>query len=97
MITIQIGAGEALDRISILNIKLEKIADPDKINNINKELEHIVIAVLAKYGQSILNKDANGDYQQLEYINRRLWEVEDKLRDKERLSLFDKEFILLAP
>lgn len=96
MVTIQIGAGEALDRISILNIKLEKIEDPEKLNNIRKELEHTVIAVLSKYGRDILSKDANGDYEQLEYYNRRLWEVEDKLREKEKKSEFDEEFILLA-
>lgn len=96
MITIQIGAGEALDRISILYIKLEKIEDPEKLKNIRKELSHIEKAVIAEYGIDILDKEANGDYEQLEYYNRRLWDIEDKLREKEKNDDFNSQFITLA-
>jgi hypothetical protein len=53
-------------------------------------------AIVSKYGGDILNEDINDDYRQLSYVNGRLWNIEDKIREKEKESEFDEEFIALA-
>jgi hypothetical protein len=93
---IEIGTGEALDRLSILNIKLDKIENIEKRKNIIKEYESLMAAIVSKYGGDILNEDINDNYKQLSYVNGRLWDIEDKIREKEKESEFDDEFITLA-
>jgi hypothetical protein len=93
---IEIGTGEALDRLSILTVKLDKIENIEKRKNIIKEYESLMAAIVSKYGGDILNEDINDDYRQLSYVNGRLWNIEDKIREKEKESEFDEEFIALA-
>jgi hypothetical protein len=93
---IEIGTGEALDRLSILTIKLDKIENIEKRKNIIKEYESLMTAIVSKYGGDILNEDINDNYKQLSYVNGRLWDIEDKIREKEKESEFDDEFITLA-
>jgi hypothetical protein len=93
---IEIGTGEALDRLSILSIKLDKIENIEKRKNIIKEYESLMTAIVSKYGGDILNEDINDNYKQLSYVNGRLWDIEDKIREKEKESEFDDEFIILA-
>jgi hypothetical protein len=93
---IEIGTGEALDRLSILTVKLDKIENIEKRKNIIKEYESLMAAIVSKYGGDILNEDINDDYRQLSYVNGRLWNIEDKIREKEKESEFDEEFITLA-
>jgi hypothetical protein len=93
---IEIGTGEALDRLSILTIKLDKIENIEKRKNIIKEYESLMTAIVSKYGGDILNEDINDNYKQLSYVNGRLWDIEDKIREKEKESEFDEEFIALA-
>ncbi|MCG8379803.1 MAG: DUF6165 family protein [Proteobacteria bacterium] len=92
-IKIDISVGELLDKISILKIKTERISDPIKLENINKEL-----AVLTGQWQesAYVNTELANEIDELKAINERLWEIEDAIREKERLQLFDKEFIELA-
>lgn len=86
---IEVSTGEVADKISILLIKKEKITDVDKLENINKELssliEHFPAEILIDKLYSILCA-----------VNLSLWEIEDALREKERLGEFDNEFIELA-
>jgi hypothetical protein len=88
-IEIKIGIGEALDRISILEIKMEKIDDEVKLNNIKKEYEFLKGAILPipeLYGTTEL-------YQRLFTVNMLLWDVEDKLRELEKNINFGIDFI----
>ena len=89
----EISAGELLDKISILEIKLDKIKDKNRNNEIKKEYE-----VLKKIEQSSI--EANDKVKkliiQIKDVNLALWKVEDKLRICEKNKNFDKNFIELA-
>ena len=92
-IKIELSIGELLDKISILQIKAERIDDPSKVKNINKELD--VLRSLwndSPYSDTNLSSEIN----ELKNINEALWDIEDKIRDKERNQVFDKDFIELA-
>jgi hypothetical protein len=86
---IQVGLGEIIDKLSILMIKKENVVDPIKLNNINKELEYLNRIVES------LQIDAE-DIFLLKEINKKLWQIEDDIRNKERNKVFDDEFIYLA-
>ena len=92
-IKIELSIGELLDKISILQIKAERIDDPSKMKNINKEL-----AVLMSLWNDSPYSDTNlsSEINELKNINEALWDIEDKIRDKERNQVFDKDFIELA-
>ena len=92
-IKIELSIGELLDKISILQIKAERIDDPSKVKNINKELD-----VLMSLWNDSPYSDVNlsSEINDLKNINEALWDIEDKIRDKERNQVFDKDFIELA-
>ena len=89
----EISAGELLDKISILEIKLDKIKDKNRNSEIKKEYE-----VLKKIEKSSI--EANDKVKkliiQIKNVNLALWNVEDKLRICEKNKNFDKNFIELA-
>jgi hypothetical protein len=87
MVNIPISIGELWDKISILEIKSIKIRDNKKLKNIIKE-QTLLKSVAPKIDIVL--------YSSLFKINEQLWEVEDKIRVKERNSEFDQEFIELA-
>lgn len=97
-IHIQIGIGEAFDRLTILQIKREKISAPEKLKNIEKELEYIkqMVTNLPKFEGEQDNAHINKLISQLKMANEMLWSVEDELREKERKQEFDQDFIILA-
>ena len=88
-----LSVGELLDKISILQIKAERIDDPSKVKNINKELD-VLMSLWndSPYSDTNLSSEIN----ELKNINEALWDIEDKIRDKERNQVFDKDFIELA-
>ncbi|RME34371.1 MAG: hypothetical protein D6786_05150 [Gammaproteobacteria bacterium] len=92
-IKVEVSVGELLDKITILRIKSERIADPDKLVNVRRELE-----VLESCWEE--NRPAGVDLEPridaLKAINERLWEIEDAIREKEAMGQFDQEFIELA-
>ena len=92
-IKIELSIGELLDKISILQIKAERIDDPSKMKNINKELD-VLMSLWndSPYSDTNLSSEIN----ELKNINEALWDIEDKIRDKERNQVFDKDFIELA-
>jgi hypothetical protein len=97
-LNIEIGIGEAFDRITILEIKKRKINDSDKLKNIEIEHEYLndkLVDFISKKPSSPIF-DILKLVSELEQTNLKLWEVEDKLRDKEREGNFDQEFIELA-
>ncbi len=90
IIHVPISIGELIDKITILEIKKDKLKNL-KLKNILKELSFLR-AVLEK--NSILIPDEI--YFQLKTINYKLWDIEDKIRIKEKNKEFDNEFIELA-
>lgn len=83
-----ISLGELYDKITILEIKLDRISDPAKRENVMNELK-----ALSSFEKTPISKEI---YDQLKTDNEKLWEIEDKIREKERKKEFDDEFIQLA-
>lgn len=91
MIKVPISNGELLDKITILQIKRDKIKDEEKQKHIIRELEELTILM-----ENLPMNEINNLLRELKEINSQLWDVEDALRDKERSATFDDEFIQLA-
>jgi hypothetical protein len=88
---IEVSVGEIVDKLSILHIKSEKIDDVEKLKNVNKEYHYLHEIVFA-----LLNINYDDHYQRILDVNKELWDIEDRIRDKERNKEFDDEFIELA-
>ena len=93
-IKIEISVGELLDKISILTIKREKIKDPQKLLDIEKELGFL--EAHAKDLESKGIKKYEEFINKLKLINTRLWEIEDEIRILEKNQDFSEKFISLA-
>jgi len=92
-ILVPVSPGEVLDKITILRIKAARITDAAKLANVGRELELLERTWAAStYGA----KDVAKDEAALEAVNERLWDIEDRIRDKERAKSFDAGFIELA-
>jgi hypothetical protein len=87
---IEVSVGEIVDKLSILRIKTLNIKDPEKLENIRKEYAYLYDIVFTE-----LNIDIE-DFNELVFINNKLWVIEDDIRDKERVKEFDEDFIFLA-
>ena len=92
-IKIELSVGELLDKISILQIKVERINDSSKLENIKKELS---VLLSLWEGSVYVNHDLESEKNKLKLVNEELWDIEDKIREKEREQIFDKDFIELA-
>jgi hypothetical protein len=92
-ILIPISPGELLDKITILQIKSERIADAAKVANVQTEL-----GMLEKVWRETVNDDEQirALTSELKSINEALWEIEDDIRDEERNRRFGERFIELA-
>jgi len=92
-ILIPISPGELLDKITILQIKAERIADPVKVANVKTELD-----MLSKVWNEAVAVDAEitALTAELKAVNEALWEIEDDIRDEERNKRFNDRFIELA-
>ena len=92
-IIVEISVGELLDKISILEIKKEKIKDPEKVKFISNE--HSIL-------KNQLDKNVKSDdklnklFQDLKEINAKLWVIEDNKRDCEKNKDFGDKFIKLS-
>ena len=93
MINIKISYGELFDKISILEIKKTKLTNSDDIKNVTFELNLLTDALNKSH---IHNNDIDQLFNELKKVNLQLWEIEDKIREKEKYSIFDDEFIELA-
>jgi len=88
-----ISVGELIEKITILRIKREKLRDDARRNNIGRELDQL----LEIRSRSRLDtSDLALLEEQLSQVNRRLWDVEDDLRDLERTGNFGARFVELA-
>ena len=91
---VEISNGELLDKISILELKMLRIEDEEKLVNIKNEfntLNPLVVELFEQYGSELQTH-----YLELAKINGKLWDIEDWIRDCERENRFDKEFVELA-
>ena len=92
-IIVEVSVGELLDKISILEIKKEKIKDPEKLKFISNELSIL---------KDQLEKNVNSDgkltklFQDLKEINAKLWIIEDDKRDCEKNKDFGEKFVKLS-
>lgn len=87
---IEVSIGEIVDKLSILKIKKNNIKDELKIVNVINEYDYLHDIVFNEL------KIEESDFLNLVIINERLWDIEDKIRDKEKEKLFDNDFIELA-
>jgi hypothetical protein len=89
---IEVSHGEIVDKLTILQIKKENITNPIKLENIIKEHDYLFSVVENDLGISTLSPE----YLELLSVNKKLWIIEDDIRDKERQKEFDFDFINLA-
>ena len=92
-IIVEVSVGELLDKISILEIKKEKIKDAEKLKFINNEYS-ILKNQLEKNVKS--DEKLNNLYQSLKAINSKLWVIEDDKRQCEKEKNFGEKFIKLS-
>ncbi len=92
-IIVEVSVGELLDKISILEIKKEKIKDPEKLEFISYE-HSILINQLRKNIKS--DEKLKKLFQELKDINSKLWIIEDDKRDCEKNKDFSEKFIRLS-
>ena len=94
LLLVPVSYGELIDKITILQIKDERIADPGKRANVRRELDALLAtwaAHPASHAQAI-----DDLWDALIQVNRKLWVIEDDIRDKEAAGAFDAGFIELA-
>jgi len=85
--------GDFLDRVTILEIKSDRIRDAAKLENVRRELE----ALRATWKASPLaSHDVAATVAELRQVNEALWDIEDRIREKEAARAFDAEFVELA-
>ena len=90
---IPISWGELFDKITILQIKLDKLTSKNALNNVGREFKQLQSILIKDFPNSIEAKQLE---EELKQINQKLWDIEDNIRDKERNRSFDDEFIQLA-
>jgi len=93
VMTVPVSFGEVLDKITILEIKSERIADPEKVRNVRKELDELSRV----WNETVADPTRiSKERESLKAINEQLWEIEDDIRDQEAAGDFGDRFIELA-
>lgn len=92
-ISTPVSFGELIDKITILEIKAEQIRDAAKVANVRTELD-LLGATWAAHPAS--KTDITDERARLRAVNQALWDIEDRIRLKEKAKAFDAEFIELA-
>lgn len=93
LISVPVSFGELLDKISILQIKSERMRDASKLANVRRELVALENTWLA---HSAAAQDIATLRAELKAVNERLWVIEDDIRRKEQVQAFDDAFVQLA-
>lgn len=93
LITVPVSYGEVVDKITILEIKSERIADADKVRNVRNELQ-MLESIWADATQG--KADISDARARLKAVNEELWDIEDRIRVYESRKAFGDEFIELA-
>lgn len=86
---IEVSIGEVVDKWTILCLKVVKIDDPNKLLNVEKEKNYL---------STVIPKDIMEDSlaEELHWVNKELWVVEDRLREYEKEKMFNDDFVQLA-
>jgi len=92
-VNVEISIGEFFDKITILEIKKERISNAEKLVNINKELDGLS-DLLQRL--PFTRDDVADEVSELKRINEELWVIEDDIREQESKKAFDEKFIELA-
>ncbi|MEI6047803.1 MAG: DUF6165 family protein [Bacteroidota bacterium] len=87
---IEVSNGEIIDKLTIIQIKLERIRDKAKLENLKKEYDELISA-----SSAIINTN-DPLYLSLYHVNCELWDIEDRIRDFERNKNFGDDFIAIA-
>ena len=89
---VPVSNGELMDKYSILLIKKEHIKDTEKLKKIDDEINYLIDSI------NKLNAEFNLDelFGQLLFTNKKLWNIEDSIRMKEKNQEFDDDFIQIA-
>jgi len=92
-ILVPLSPGELLDKITILRIKAQRIEDADKLGNVRREL-----ALLEqRWSQAVVAPiELAADEAALARVNSELWDIEDRIREREAQQRFDAGFVELA-
>ena len=88
-----VSPGEVIDKITILQIKYEKINNKNKLKNIKNELNLLLPLINKKKYETL---EIQNLMKNLKKVNHVLWNIEDNIREKENFKEFDDEFIELA-
>jgi hypothetical protein len=88
---IDVSVGELVDKVTILSIKVQNMSEREKAKNVRHEYD-----LLLESMESIGITTDSSEFRRLLEINQRLWDIEDRIRLKERDKEFDDEFIQLA-
>ena len=92
-VAVETAPGELIDKITILEIKAERIGDPEKVRNVRTELDTLRRA----RDRTILPSDALASLTaELRRVNEALWDIEDEIRGCERAGDFGPKFVELA-
>ena len=90
---VPVSFGEVLDKMTILEIKSERITDPEKLVNVRRELDDLSRV----WRETLQDPDkVEQERRELKSVNEELWEIEDAIREKEAAGDFDDRFIELA-
>jgi hypothetical protein len=90
---VPISPGELIDKITILEIKSQRMTDAAKLHNVRTELSLLSDTWRAS---PFAATDIAAEWAALRDVNGKLWDIEDRIRDKERAGAFDAEFVELA-
>ncbi len=93
LLQVQTSPGEFLDKLTILEIKVARIADAAKLANVRRELD---LMRRTWEASPLASSDVGGLVSQLRSVNEALWDIEDRIREKEAGATFDAEFVELA-
>ena len=92
-ISVPISPGELIDKLTILEIKSERMSDPQKLANVRLELKLLSDTWTTSDYAKV---DIKAEWAELKRINNALWDIEDQIRDEERAQRFGEKFIELA-
>jgi hypothetical protein len=92
-VTVEMPIGELVDKITILEIKQQNISNPEKLKNITTELA-ILYTTLKEHVS--LSPELAALIDKLREQNKKMWDIEDRIREKEKMHQFDAKFIQLA-
>ena len=93
---IEVSNGEIIDKYTILEIKLSKITDKNKLKNVQNEFDSLTPDVESIYTNSSDKNHLKKLHNNLLEVNKKLWKIEDDIRECERAKDFSQTFIDLA-